>query len=86
MVVSVLKLAGILLIWMMDFEAPRIFIGRWWSYYRFKGTGKRVFRHNQSTADRQGPALPLQGFTAGNPEAFARVSRIGEDLAPSLDS
>ncbi len=28
----------------------------------------------------------IQGFTAGDPEAFARVSRIGEELAPSLDS
>ena len=32
-----------------------------------------------------GPAA-FQGFTAGDPETLARVSRIGKEIVPSLDS
>ena len=32
-----------------------------------------------------GPAA-IEGFIAGDPETLARVSRIGKELLPSLDS
>ena len=40
---------------------------------------------NPQTASVDRPCR-IQGLTAGNPETLARVSRIGKELLPSLDS
>ena len=79
-----LKLVDILLMWMMDFEAPRIYrplVVIW----RSKGTGKRVLRHNQSTADRRGPALKIQGLPIGVILRYFLEGLESERTIPSLD-
>ena len=40
---------------------------------------------NPQTASVDRPCR-IQGFSVGNPETLARVSRIGKELLPSLDS
>ena len=48
--------------------------------------GKRIVHELLIFKRKRGPALKIQGAVAAEPETWARLSRIGEDLAPSLGS
>ena len=71
-----LKLADIYIIF------TYVIVGMQGLGYRSVRTGKRMLRNCQSSNLRENRPWRIQGSTAGDPEAFARVSRSRREVHP----